>query len=94
MSTQRPNYPCEYRGNTIKDECRVSELPEHLQIVQESCEIDKILDRIGVSHDRSSIVQEDSYSTLWVDTAHGSYSEVWGIHRNVPHNSLFAVRLK
>lgn len=94
MSTQRPNYPCEYRGNMIKDEKRVSELPDHLQIVQGSSDIDTILNHIGVSHDRSSIVNEDSYSTLWVDTKHGEYSEVWGIHRNVPKLHLFAVRLK
>jgi len=94
MSVQRPNYPCEYRGNTIHDEKRVSELPEHLLMVQGGCEIDRVLDCIGVDHDRSSIVTEDSYSTLWVDIQNGEYSEVWGIHRNVPHNHLFAVRFK
>jgi len=98
MRTQTPDYPCEYRGNTIYGEKRVSELsPDtnpNLQFVQDSYEIDTILDRIGVQHDRNSVVLDDSYNCLWIDVENGEYSEVWGIHSNVPHNSLFAVRLK
>jgi len=97
MSTQ-VDYPCKYRGNTIYDEKRVSELqPDKkpdLQLVTDSYEIDQILDHIGVEHDRDSIVLEDSYGCLWVDADNGDYSEVWGIHKSVAYTSLWAVRLR
>ena len=95
MSTQTPDYPVEYRGNMIKDEKRVSELNKpNLQLVQNQEKINQILEHIGVTQDKDSIVLEDSYGCLWVDTAHGSYTEVWGIHKNVPTLSRIAVRLK
>jgi len=95
MSTQTPDYPVEYRGNMIKDEKRVSELNKpNLQLVQNQEKINQILEHIGVTQDRNSIILEDSYGCLWVDTAHGAYTEVWGIHKNVPTLSRIAVRLK
>jgi hypothetical protein len=98
MSITQTDYPTEYRGNTIHDEKRVSELqPDKkpdLQLVTGSHEIDQILEHIGVEHDRESIVLEDSYSCLWVDTDNGDYSEVWGIHKSVPYTHLWAVRLR
>ena len=98
MNTQKPNYPVQYRGNTIYDEKKVKELnpddkPE-LSLVQSTHEIDSILAHIDVSHDRDSIVLEDSYNCLWVNVENGDYSEVWGIHKNVPYIHLTAVRLK
>jgi len=91
-------YPTEYRGNTIYDETSVSNLqPEdkhNLKLVEDPFEIDKVLGHIGVAHDRDSIVLEDSYGCLWVDTCGGEYTEVWGIHKSVPYLNLTAVRLK
>jgi hypothetical protein len=96
--TQTPDYPTEYRGNTIYDEKRVKELsPDNkpdLQLVECRENIDHVLDHIGVEYDRDSIVLEDSYNCLWVDTFAGEYSEVWGIHKCVPYNELIAVRLR
>ena len=98
MNLQEPDYPCEYRGNTIYDEKRVRELnPDDkpdLQLVETRESIDAILDHIGVEYDRDSIVLEDSYNCLWVDTEDGEYTEVWGIHKTVPYNHLWAVRLR
>lgn len=91
-------YPTEYRGNTIYDEKKVSELnPENkpnLQLIQDSYDIHEILDREGIENDPESIVLEDSYNCLWVDTEEGEFSEIWGIHKTVPFNHLTAVRLK
>lgn len=98
MSVQKPDYPTEYRGNTIYDEKRVADLsPDmkpNLSLVEDSFEIDKILDYIGVDYDRDSIILEDNYNCLWVDTNYGEYTEVWGIHHSIPHNDRIAVRLK
>lgn len=98
MSTQEPNYPTEYRGNQIHDECKVRELqPEkrpRLSLVTDPYDIDHVLDHIGVDHDRDSIVLEDSYNCLWIDTQDGEYVEVWGIHKSVPALDRIAVRLK
>ena len=98
MSTQEPNYPTEYRGNQIHDETKVRELqPEkrpRLSLVTNPREIDHILDSIGVEHNRDSIVLEDSYNCLWVDTDNGEYAEVWGIHKSTPMLDRIAVRLK
>lgn len=93
MSTQEPNYPTEYRGNEIYDECKVSELsPDekpNLRLVQDGYEIDRICDRHGIEYDRESIILEDSYNCLWVGDG-----EIWGIHKTVPYTHLTAVRLK
>jgi len=98
MSTQEPNYPTEYRGNQIYDETQVRNLQPadrpRLNLVTNPREIDHILDSIGVEYDRDSIVLEDSYSCLWVDTENAEYTEVWGIHKSVPHLDRIAVRLK
>ena len=94
MSIKQPNYPTEYRGNTIYDEKPVRELGDHLRLVRGSREIDTILDHIGVTYDRDSVILEDSYNCLWVDTQNGEYSEVWGIHKNVPYMDRIVVRLK
>jgi len=90
-------YPTEYRGNTIYDEKRVSELqpdkhPE-LSLVTGSREVNDILDICGIEHDPESIVLEDSYNSLLVNVENGEYSEVWGIHQSVPHLSHYAVKL-
>lgn len=86
-------YPTEYRGNTIYDEKKVSELnPEnkpYLQLIQNSQDVYEILDREGIEHDPNSIVLEDSYNCLWVGN-----EEIWAIHKSVPYNHLTAVRLK
>lgn len=91
-------YPVEYRGNEIYDEKKVSDLqPDkkpNLSLVTGSIEVNNVLEHIGVSHDPESIVAEDSYSCLWIDTENGEYSEVWGIHKSVPYTSLWAVKLK
>lgn len=98
MSTQKPNYPVEYRGNMIHDETKVRNLQPsdrpRLSLVTDPYEIDQILDHIGVTHDRDSIVLEDSYSCLWVDTQNAEYVEVWGIHKSTPYLDRVAVRLK
>jgi len=99
VNNQNVDYPVEYRGNTIYDEKKVSELsPEkkpNLSLVQGGAfEIQQILDQIGVSYDSDSIVLEDSYGCLWVDVQNGEYTEVWGIHKSVPYNHLTAVQLK
>jgi len=90
-------YPTEYRGNTIYDEKRVSELqpdnrPE-LSLVTGSREVNDILDICEIEHDPESIVLEDSYNSLLVNVENGEYSEVWGIHQFVPHLSHYAVKL-
>ena len=90
---QQTTYPTEYRGNTIYDETKVTNLqPEHkpeLSLVTDGCEIDRILERNGIEHDRESIILEDSYNCLWVGDR-----EIWGIHKSIPYCSLTAVRLK
>lgn len=96
-ASQTPDYPTEYRGNTIYDEKKVRDLPqdpEDLQLVTGSVEVNEILDRIGVDHDPESVVLEDSYGCLWVDVEDGEYSEVWGIHKSAPYMNRYAVRLK
>ncbi|WP_206750720.1 hypothetical protein, partial [Halorubrum sp. SP3] len=94
MSTQEPNYPKEYRGNQIHDETKVSNLQPserpRLSLVTNPREIDHILESIGVEHDRESIVLEDSYNCLWVDTENGEYVEVWGIHKSTPYLDRYA----
>ena len=60
-----------------------SELRDGLLLVTDSFDIQKTLDHIGVDHDPSSIIAEDSYSALFVDTENGEYSEVWGAHTSV-----------
>lgn len=90
-------YPTEYRGNTIYDEKRVSELqpkdrPE-LSLVTGSIEVNDILDSCGIKHDPESVVLDDSYNSLLVNVENGEYSEVWGIHQSVPHLSHYAVKL-
>lgn len=98
MSTQKPNYPTEYRGNTIYDETKVRNLQPsdrpRLSLVTNPREIDHILESIGVDHDRDSIVLEDSYNCLWVDVKNAEYAEVWGIHMSTPYLDKIAVRLK
>lgn len=97
MNDTKTEYPTEYRGNTIYDECKVRELqPEQkpdLQLVQDQYEINHILDSIGVEYDNESIIAEDSYGCLWVDVENGDYSEIWGIHTSVPYLDKWAVRL-
>jgi hypothetical protein len=88
-----PNYPVEYRGNDIIDEKKVKNLNDSLLLISDSQEVNQILDRIGVNHDPSSIILEDSYNTLFVDTNQGDYSEVWGIHKNTATLDRVAVRL-
>jgi hypothetical protein len=88
------SYPVEYRGNKIYDEKKAKELGDHLLLITDSYEVRTILDHIGVNHDPSSIILEDSYSSLFVDTKAGEYSEVWGIHRSTVHKNDTAVRLK
>jgi len=94
----KPDYPIEYRGNLIYDEKKVSDLsPEdkpNLSLVTGSYEVNTVLEYIGIDHDPESIVLEDSYNCLWVDTENGEYKEVWGIHKSVPHLDRVAVRLK
>lgn len=97
--SQEPDYPTEYRGNTIYDEKKVRELqPEekpNLQLIQTGQgTINQILDDIGVDHDPESIVLEDSYGSLWVDSEGGEWTEVWGIHKSVPYLNRTAVRLR
>lgn len=97
MSETDIEYPTDYRGNTIYDEKKVSELsPEkkpNLQLIQGFESVHHVLDRIGVTYDEESIVAEDDYHTLWIDTRNGEYSEVWAIHKTVPYTHLTAVRL-
>jgi len=87
------DYPVEYRENIIYDETKVENLqPEHkpeLSLVTDRYEIDGILERNGIEHDRESLILEDSYNCLWVGDG-----EIWGIHKSAPHLSLAAVRLK
>lgn len=79
------------------DTAKVSELqPDkkpNLSLVTGGHEVNEILDMIGIEHDPDSIVRRDSYHALLVDTNHGAYSEVWGIHYSVPHLSHTAYRL-
>lgn len=65
----------------------------NLSLVTGSMEVNRILDDLGIEHDSDSIVRSDSYHALLVDTAHGAYSEVWGIHHSVPHLSHTAYKL-
>ena len=98
MSVQEPNYPTEYRGNKIYDETKVKNLnPDekpNLRLLTGRMEIDHVLESIGVDHDPESIVLEDSYNCLWIDTKGGEYTEVWGIHKSTPYLDRVAVRLK
>lgn len=85
-------------GNEIYDRGTVADLqPEHkpnLQLIQGGAfEIDQVLDHIGVTHDRDSIIAEDSYSSLWVDSENGEYTEVWASYASVPCLSKAVVRL-
>jgi len=86
-------------GNAILDRGTVADLqPDkkpNLDLVQGGrCEIDQILDHIGVDQDRDSIIAEDSYSSLWVDVQNGEYVEVWGAHASVPYTHKRVYRLK
>jgi hypothetical protein len=71
----------------------VSELGDHLQLVSGSYEVNQILEVAGVEHDPDSIVLEDSFGCLFVDTAHGAYSEIWGVHKSVPYLDATARRV-
>jgi len=87
-------YPTEYRGNTIYDEKQVSELSNDLLLVTDQHSINKTLSCIGVTHDLESVVLEDSYGCLFVETEDGDYAEVWGIHKSTPYLSETADRLR
>lgn len=96
-ATQEPDYPVEYRGNLIYDEKKVRELQDsnkpNLSLVSGSYEVNEILEHLGIEHDPESVVLEDSYNCLWVDTEGGEYTEVWGIHKSTPYMDRVAVRL-
>lgn len=91
------DYPVEYRGNLIYDEGKVKDLsPENkpnLSMVQGQFEVNQVLDHIGVDYDNESVIAEDSYGCLWIDTCGGDYCEVWGMHMSVPYLNRDVVRL-
>lgn len=88
-------YPTEYRGNTIYDEKQAKELENgKYTLISGTHEVQHVLDSIGVSHDPESIIAEDSYSSLLVETWEGEYTEVWGFHSNTVHLKDWGVRLK
>lgn len=66
------------------DVCPVGDLPDGLTLVTDQCEIRRTLEHIG---------SEESFGCLFVDTAHGSYSEVWGVESAVPYNANLARRV-
>ena len=72
----------------------VGELDEHLSLVTDQYEVNRILDYIGAEHDPDSIVLQDSYGCLFADVEKGDYSEVWGVHRSVPYKAATAYRLR
>lgn len=73
---------------------KVEDLPDRLSLILDQREVNSILDDIGVEHDPDSIVAEDGYNTLFVDSnEHGQYMEVWGIHYNVPMDFQTAYKL-
>ena len=72
----------------------VEQLDDHLTLTTDQHEVNRILDHIGAEYDADSIVLEDSYGCLFVDTEQGDYTEVWGVHRSVPYKAATAYRLR
>lgn len=66
------------------DVSSVGNLPSRLTLITDQLEVRETLDHIGCS---------ESFECLLVDTAHGSYSEVWGVESAVPYNANLARRV-
>lgn len=73
--------------------CNAGKLGDEYTLISDSQEVNHVLDNIGVNHDPDSIVLEDSYSSLFVQTGEGYYREVWGVHQSTVRNHNTAYRL-
>lgn len=79
-----------------REQRRVEELDDELQLISDSQDIEATLSHIGIGkelHDPSSIIHEDSFGALFVLTEGGAYEEVWGVYDATARNHSTAVRL-
>jgi len=70
---------------------------ENLTLITDQYEVDIVINNVGeerlknlgFTHDKDSIIHEDSFSAVFVGTKNGDYSEVWAFHNSfVKKNSI------
>jgi RAB protein geranylgeranyltransferase component A len=80
-------------SDKIQEVRKAKNVPNNCMLISDQYEINKILKDIGFDHNPESIIQEDSFSSLFINTDMGDYTEIWGIHTSVVYDNSKAYRI-
>lgn len=78
--------------NQIEKEGTVNDIPDNLNLISGSYEVNQFLDNLGIEHDPNSIVLEDSFNCVFEGYNEGDY-EVWVCHKSVPYLGARAYKI-
>lgn len=76
----------------IEKEGKVRDIPETLNYISGSYEVNQFLDRWGIEHDPDSIVLSDSFNCVFYGEHEEEY-QVWCVHKSVPYLEATAFKM-
>jgi hypothetical protein len=80
-------------SDKIQEVRKAKNVPNNCMLITDQFEINNILEDIDFDHNPESIIQEDSFSSLFINTDMGDYTEIWGIHTSVVYDNSKAYRI-
>lgn len=80
--------------NQIEKECKVKDIPDNLNYMSGSYEVNQFLDRYGIDHNPDSIVLEDSFNCVFYGNNQESGNfEIYVCHKSVPYLEARAYKI-
>lgn len=82
----------EINPEQFEKESVVRDIPDSLNLISGSYEVNQFLDNLGIEHDPESIVESDSFNCVFEGYENGDY-QVWVVHKNVPYLNARAYKV-